>query len=497
MKQTDSDELLEMYLTAITTSIDPHTTYMSPNSLTNFRILMRLNLEGIGAGLQVMDGYTTITKVIAGGAADKQTDLKEEDRIVSVGQDEDGEMVDVVDMKLTDVVKMIRGAKGTIVRLGVIPAAGGETKIYRIVRDRVDLTDSEARSVIMDVGTKPDGQPYRVGVINLPSFYMDMEAARMNLPNYRSTTRDVRRILDGFRSKAVNGVVLDLRRNGGGSLNEAIDLTGLFIDTGPIVQVKGFTGRVDTYRDLDAGVAWSGPLVVLTSKFSASASEILAGAVQDYRRGIVVGDKATHGKGTVQSLMEIGAEMFRIDNPPNLGALKITMQQFYRPNGESTQKRGVLADVPLPSISTHMDVGEEDLDYAVEFDRVPAANFRGVQMTSPEVNKWLVARSQQRMKESEDFDKLNKDISRYQEQKAEEQISLQRDDFLKRLDELDLRKEEEKQLEEQEKDVVVNRDFYFEEVLNITTDYIRALVRSRNAFSQNAGGGRGSITPQR
>ncbi|MEO8498022.1 MAG: S41 family peptidase, partial [Planctomycetota bacterium] len=296
--QTDSDELLERFLTAITSSYDPHTTYMSPSSLDNFRIMMRLNLDGIGAALQLSEeGYTAVTKVIPGGAADKDGRLKPDDRIVSVS-DSNGEMVDVVDMKLNDVVQLIRGDAGTVVKLGVQPGGTGETKIYDITRARIELEDSAARGEVIERGQKPDGKPFNVGVIDLPSFYMDMAAAGQGAQDFRSTTRDVSHILKDFHSKNVDVVVLDLRQNGGGSLTEAINLTGLFIDQGPVVQVKDAIGRIQSYNDLEAGMAWDGPLVVLTSKFSASASEILAGAIQDYNRGLIIGDDSTHGKGT-------------------------------------------------------------------------------------------------------------------------------------------------------------------------------------------------------
>ena len=483
MKQTSNDDLLEMYLTSMTSSFDPHTTYMSPSSLENFRILMRLNLEGIGAALQVEDGYTVVTKIIPGGAADKHGKLKPEDRIVSVGQGPDGEMEDVVDMKLNAVVKQIRGPAGTIVRLGVIPAAGGETRIYNIKRAKVELKDSEARGVIFDEGAKADGTPYRFGVIDLPSFYMDMEAARVGRDNFKSTTRDVRKILDEFKQKSVDAVILDLRHNGGGSLTEAINLTGLFIDEGPVVQVKDPDGQVQHYDDTEPGMAWDGPLVVVTSKFSASASEILAGAIQDYHRGLVIGDPATHGKGTVQSLLDLGGQLFKIPNPPNLGALKITMQQFYRPNGDSTQQRGVLSDVTLPSLTAQMDVGEADLDYPLAFDRVTPATFRGYKMVNPQIVNRLRQASQQQVQESGDFRKLLSNIERYREQKDQDSISLNEQKFFARRAELDAEKEEEKQFEEQvkPKDVVVERDYYFNHVLALSAEYVKMLAENRVA----------------
>ncbi len=320
MHQTDGDELLEMYLNAFTTAFDPHTDYMSPRTQKNFDIAMSLELEGIGASLQTEDSYTMVRKIIPGGALDKmnkalaKTDkgggIHLDDKIVGVGQGDDGEMVDVVDMKINDVVDLIRGKRGTIVRLEVIPADGSAKKIYKITREKIELKDSEAQGKVFDAGRKPDGTPYRVGVIDLPSFYRDMAGDRRGLADFRSTTRDVRNILDDFKRQGVDAVVLDLRYNGGGALNEAISLTGLFIPSGPIVQVKNSRGRVNHLDDDDPDVAWSGPLVVVINKFSASASEILAGAIQDYGRGLIVGDHSTHGKGTVQSLLDVGREYF-------------------------------------------------------------------------------------------------------------------------------------------------------------------------------------------
>lgn len=477
--QTDGEELLELFLSSVTSSFDPHTTYMSPSSHENFEINMKLNLEGIGAALKPEDGYTVVTKVIPGGAADKHGKLKPEDKIVSVGEGPDGELKDVVDMKLNDVVKLIRGHAGTVVRLGVIPAGSTETKTYDITRARIELTDSEARAQVIEEGQKKaDGLPYKIGFIDLPSFYMDMSAARQGETNYKSTTRDVRRILEEFQAQGVDVVILDLHRNGGGSLTEAINLTGLFIDYGPVVQVKDAAGRVQHYDDLERGMAWDGPLVVLTSKFSASASEILAGAIQDYHRGIIVGDESTHGKGTVQSLLDLGSQLFRIPDPPNLGALKITMQQFYRPKGDSTQKRGVLADVALPSLTSEMDVGEGDLDYAIEFDRVGAVDFPKYDMVNVELLTELRARSQARRQSSDDWEKRTKDIERYRQQKERDYVTLNRDEFLKERAEIDADREEERQFEDQmdfTSRPVFERSFYSDEVLRIALDYLELM----------------------
>jgi len=481
MHQTDEDELLELYLTAITSSYDPHTTYMSPSSHENFKIMMGLNLDGIGAQLKVEDGYTVIDKIVAGGAADKNGQLKVEDRVVQVGQGEDGEMVDVVDMKLNDVVKLIRGRAGSIVRIGVIPAAGGEVKAIKITRAKIELKDSEARGTIVEEGKKADGSPYKVGYIDLPSFYMDMDAARAG-GAFKSTTVDVRKIIDDFNAKGVDVLLLDLRKNGGGSLSEAISLTGLFIDEGPVVQVKNPNGSVQHYDDLDREVAWKGPLVVLTSKFSASASEILAGAIQDYGRGLIVGDTSTHGKGTVQSLLEVGPQIYRIKNPPNLGALKLTMQQFYRPNGDSTQKRGVLADVILPSITDHMDVSENDLEYSLNFDKVPAAEFTKQDKVQANLIAELKTLSQSRLAKSDDFVKQAKNIERYEEFKKKKEYPLSEEKFLAKKAELDAEKtEEDAASEDKDKKEIFKRGFYENEAVNVTVDYVRLLNKEKVA----------------
>jgi len=474
MHQTDSEELLEMYLTSLTTSFDPHTSYMSPSSLENFEIAMRLELEGIGAALQSEDGYTIVHKIIPGGAADKDKRLKVKDKIVGVAQGAEGEIVDVVDMKLSEVVKLIRGKRGTTVRLQVVSAGSADRKIYDIVRAKIELKDSEARGEVFDIGRRPDGRAYKIGVIDLPSFYMDMEGARHGVADFKSTTRDVRVILDNFNKQNVDAVVLDLRRNGGGSLTEAINLTGLFIPEGPVVQVKDADGRVQPYHDLDPSVAWSGPLVVLISKFSASASEILAGAIQDYGRGLIVGDHATHGKGTVQSLMDLGQQLFRVPNAPRLGALKITMQQFYRPSGDSTQKRGVLADIELPSLTTHLDVGEADLDHPVEFDKVDPLQFKRLGYVEPAICDRLRYLSQQRTAGSEKFRQVVQNIERYKGQKARKTVTLNEEKFLKERAELNADKEEEKKFEElnEGRSTGIQRTFYLDEALAITTDYL-------------------------
>jgi carboxyl-terminal processing protease len=479
MHQMTSDELLETYLSSLTSSLDPHTSFMSPGTLENFEIGMRLQLDGIGASLKAEDGYTTVAELVPGGAADKDGRLQKKDRVVGVGQGGEGEIVDVVDMNLNEVVKLIRGKRGTIVRLKVIPVGQTAPKIYDITRAKIELKDSEARGEVIEQGRKPDGTPYRIGVINLPSFYMDMAGARQGQAEYKSSTRDCKRLLDEFKQKGVDCVALDLRNNGGGSLPESISLTGLFIDTGPVVQIKDADKRVQQYDDVDPGVSWDGPLVVLTNKFSASASEIVAGAIQDYRRGLVVGDKATHGKGTVQSLLDLGRQLFqRLPNAPSLGAIKITMQQFYRPGGLSTQLEGVQSDVELPSITTHLPVGESDLDHAIAFDKVPAATFQASGRVTADMLKSLRERSVERIKANEEFTKVEKDIAQYQKRKSEKTISLVEEEFARQWNEGKAADDEEKKLEESAdpKRPIVKQDYYFKEAMNVTVDYLNLLA---------------------
>lgn len=484
-KSTSSDDILEMFLTSVTTSYDPHSTYMSPATLDDFNISMALNLDGIGASLGEKDGTTQVKAIIPGGAADLNGKLKPDDSIISVGQGTDGEMVDIIEMPLKDVVKLIRGKAGTTVRLGVRPGGTGNMEVLDIVRAHIELKDSAARGKVIE--HQIPGQPgtLKIGYLNLPSFYMDMEGARRNDPNYRSSTRDVARILEDFKKENVAGVVLDLSRNGGGSLTEAISLTGLFIDQGPVVQVKDANGSVQKYDDDQPGTVWDGPLVVLTSKLSASASEILAGAIKDYHRGIIVGDPQTHGKGTVQTLMDIGQSLFKIRRE-NYGALKVTLQQFYLPDGQSTQLDGVAADVILPSVISKMPVAEGDLDYALAHDRINPAKHNLYSMVPADLVNSLRASSQQRVSADEEFIELMRRIGLYVEQKDLKTISLNEVKFMERRAEMKAQKDEqEKEIEAQIGNEEVFHDtFYNQEVLNIAQQYIEGL-RAQNLARAN------------
>ncbi|MEM9657580.1 MAG: carboxy terminal-processing peptidase [Planctomycetota bacterium] len=513
-EQTDNDELLELFLSAVTMSFDPHSSYMSPNNFDNFLIQMRLELDGIGASLESKYGETIVRRIVPGGAAFRDGRLKVDDVIIGVGQGSDGEVEDIVDMKLNDVVMKIRGKPGSVVRLEVKAADGSGIKTYDITRDRIELKDSEARSAILERGpngevmgdeavklagdakgapgrsttgqileaNQANGDVFRIGVIDLPSFYMDMEGRRKGVEEYKSTSRDVRRLLEEFNAENVDLVVVDLRSNGGGSLPESVQTTGLFIDQGPVVQVKGPDGRVKPYPDEEPGAVWSGPLMVLINKFSASASEIFAGAIQDYGRGIVVGDHATHGKGTVQQLYELG-NMISMVRPPNYGALKLTIQQFYRPGGDSTQNRGVVSDIELPSQTTHWKVGESDLDYAMKFDRVLPLPHESFHYAGGQMIEELRNRSQARISESDYFINERKRIERYKQREQDPTVTLNKEKFLAERAELNTEKAQEKIFEDMQMNdrPVFASTPYNDEVVAIALDYLELLGDSRLA----------------
>ena len=452
---------------------------MAPQEQEEFGVHLKLELKGIGATLRPDDGTTVVETLVPGGAAELDGRIKIGDQIVAVAQDDGSSPVETQDMKLKDVVKMIRGTPGTLVKLHVKPKAGGAIQVYEIKRALIKLEESAARDEIIQEGTKPDGTPYKIGYINLPSFYLDMEGARTGKKNYRSTTEDLKKILRRFNEGKVDAVVLDLSRNGGGSLPESVSATGLFIDRGSVVQVKSPDGNIESLDDDEKGALWNGPLVVKVSQMSASASEIFAGAIQDYGRGIIVGDPKTHGKGTVQTLLDLDQQ---IPNPaPNTqyGALKLTIQQFYLPDGRSTQLEGVSSDVVLPSITANLDISESDLDYALPVDKVPARPHKRYPMVDSAMKVMLQQAADQRITKNPEFEKLLSKIDAYVKQKDDKTISLKESDFLARRKELNSEKEEDEQLEAKaERNKVYNPTFYNQEIMNITRDYIDALKLS-------------------
>ena len=370
--QVTSDDVFENLMNAYARTFDPHSSYFSPRSSEEYRIQMSLNYEGIGASLQLVDDYVTIITVIEGGPAAVAGSLNQNDRIIGVSQGRDGAFTDVIGWRLDDVVQLIRGRAGTTVRLQVLPAGaapGTAEKIHEFVRNKVTLEAQAAQKEVRTI-TRGD-KSLRVGVITVPGFYQDIAAQNSGDENYRSTTRDVRRLIGELRKEGIDGLVLDLRGNGGGYLPEATALTGLFVDRGPVVQLKDTSGRLEVLDDPEPGIAYDGPLAVLIDRFSASASEIFAGAIQDYRRGVVLGQR-TFGKGTVQNLVALD----RWSPRPVNGQLTVTIGKFYRVTGESTQHRGVEPDVSLPSPIDLEEVGESALEAALPWDRIAGVPFR-------------------------------------------------------------------------------------------------------------------------
>lgn len=371
-RQTNSEDVYQLYMNAFTRTYDPHTQYFSPRTSENFNINMSLSLEGIGAVLQQEDEYTRVVSLVPAGPADKSKQVFPDDKIVAVAQGVEGEMVDVVGWRLDEVVQLIRGKKDTVVRLDVIPASStdsSESKIVEIVRNTVKLEEQSAKSEIIEV--EEAGQTRKIGVIDIPTFYIDFQALQKGEKNFKSTTRDVKDLLAGLMAEGVEGVVIDLRNNGGGSLQEARTLTGLFIDRGPTVQIRSKSNRVDILNDRDIRTIYDGPLAVLVNRLSASASEIFAGAMQDYERGLIIGSQ-TFGKGTVQSLL-----------PMNRGQLKLTQAKFYRISGESTQHKGIIPDISFPSDFDLDSIGESTLDGPLPWDQISATSFRTKQMIGP------------------------------------------------------------------------------------------------------------------
>jgi carboxyl-terminal processing protease len=348
VRKETRDDLLASYLDAFANSLDPHSSYLSADDLENFRIALTLSLEGIGAELSSRDGYTTIERIVPGGAADRQGTLRTKDKIIAVGQ-ETGTMVNVIDMRLREVVRKIRGRKGTRVRLAILRQ--GETTerfTVTIVRDKVDL-EEQAASLRYETIRRGD-RTLKLGVLELPSFYGDVD------PNKRQANADMRRLLDQARRDGADGLVLDMAHNSGGILEQAVSIAGLFLRSGDIVAVRDSSADTDYLPDPDRSVSWAGPLVVLTSRLSASGAEIVAGALQDYRRAVIVGDSHTFGKGSVQTMMPL---------PPGLGALKTTVGLYYLPGGKSTQHSGVAADIVIPSLTDHDEIGESAQRFAL------------------------------------------------------------------------------------------------------------------------------------
>jgi carboxyl-terminal processing protease len=419
--QYNSEDVFQLFMNSYTESIDPHTNYLSPSASENFKIDMSRSLDGIGAQLQQEDDYTKVNEVIPGGPAYKSGLLKRNDKIIGVAQGDSGEMVDIIGWRITDVVKLIRGPKGTTVRLEIIPADKGPNaapKEIKIVRDKVTLEEQSAKKDVLDI--YQNKILYKIGVITIPAFYIDFDARQKGDPNYKSTTRDVRKLIKELKDEKVDGIIIDLRNNGGGSLDEAVQLTGLFIKDGPVVQVKSSDGKIDVDSDPDPHIVYDGPLAVLVNRFSASASEIFTGAIQNYERGIIVGEQ-TYGKGSVQNLIDLSRLIG--SSGDKFGQVKLTIAKFYRIDGGSTQNKGVIPDIKLPSAIDPVEWGESSEPSALPWDQIRSTKYQiytDLKKYIPELEKM----HEDRMDTSTEFDNVLEDIREYKEAKAEKYVSL-------------------------------------------------------------------------
>lgn len=411
LKQTNNDDVFKYFITAYTHSYDPHTEYFPPAESENFDIHMRLSLEGIGALLKSDDGYVKVEELVAGGPAERGKELQPADRIVAVGQGEEGELQDVVGWRLDDVVDLIRGAKGTVVRLKILPDSSNisKTRVISITRDTVKLEEQSAKKSVIEV--KRDNKLYKVGVIKLPAFYVDFEAAMSGESDYRSSTRDVEKLIWELKEENIAGLIIDLRNNGGGSLQEADEMTGLFIPTGPVVQIRDADNDIAVIRDLDQKFVYKGPIAVLVNRLSASASEIFAGAIQDYGRGIVIGSR-TFGKGTVQNMERLKP-----------GRVKYTQAKYYRINGDSTQNRGVLPDIIFPTTIDQDEIGESSLPQNMAWDKIASAIYHKIAVLEPVID-YLDKLHKKRIIENADFRYLNERVAFLKETREKTSASL-------------------------------------------------------------------------
>lgn len=468
--KTKGDDIFQIYMNSLLEVADPHTNYFSPRNAEDFNQSMSLSLEGIGAQLQTENEYTKIREIIKGGPADKSKQLFAEDKIVGVAQGKDSDVVNVIDWRIDDVVSLIRGKKGTQVRLKIIPASEpNTTKFVDLIRDKIVLEDQSAKCSIKELSR--GGKKYKLGVINLPTFYIDFAAAQRGETNYKSTTRDVKKLIDSLQGQKVQGIIIDLRNNGGGSLQEAIELTGLFIKQGPVVQVKYADGNRKVEKDQDPSVYYDGPLTVLVNRFSASASEIFAAAIQDYNRGVVVGER-TYGKGTVQNMVDLN-EFIQYDGK-KLGQVKLTIAKFYRVNGGSTQHKGVTPDIELPSVYADSKFGEDASKFALPWDQIAPAPIEDVG-TVTELRPQLKSAHTERMKTNPEYKYLLEDIKDFKKADKDQYLTLNENTHEVELAE---REENKKKREEaRKKDRKDNKDkpdLILEESEQVLADLLQA-----------------------
>ena len=463
VKQFQSEDIFQIFVNSFSECFDPHTSYFSPKNFDDFKIQMSQAYSGIGARLTTEEDYTVVKEIIAGGPAAKSDNLHEDDKIIGVGQSEDGEIVDVVGWRIDDVVQLIRGEKETIVRLQILEAGsmpGAPPDTITLMRDKVKLEDRSAEGNIIKI--TQENEEFNFGIIDIPSFYSDFDGKTSGEKNFKSTTNDVKQILIDLRADTLDGVIIDLRRNGGGFLNEAISLTGLFIDKGPVVQVRSTTGKVSVEWDEDNGKQYSGPLAVLVDRVSASASEIFAAAIQDYGRGIIIGTQ-TFGKGTVQNA--VGLNRFLPNTDKKLGQMKITIAKFYRIDGGSTQHVGVIPDITFPSRYDLMDLGESSQKNALlwdQIDQLEYPSYGDVAMVIPDLNN----RKNIRVNEDPRFAALNQSLEEFEKNRNRKVISLNLEVRKKEREEAEQKKKEQKEKEKDDEDLLIT------ESARILSDYI-------------------------
>ncbi len=421
LNQYNSEDVFQLAMNSYTQSIDPHTNYLSPITSDNFKIEMSLSLEGIGARLQAEDDYTKIVEIIPGGPAYKSKSLNPDDKIIAVAQGEDGEFVDIVGWRVTEAVKLIRGPKGTTVKLQIIPSksdVNGKIKEVSLVRDKVKIEDQSAKKDVIEI--IDENTPLRIGVIQIPSFYIDFEGQRNGEKDYKSTTRDVKNLITELKSEKVDGIIVDLRNNGGGSLIEAIELTGLFIKEGPVVQVKNSDGSIEIGDDPDPDIHYDGPLAVIVNRFSASASEIFSAAIQDYGRGIILGEQ-TFGKGTVQNLIDLNRLSSR--QKGELGQVKLTIAKYYRVNGGSTQHLGVIPDITFPNYFEADEFGESSEKNALPWDQIESSEYE-IYYDLSKFLPFLKKKHQTRMADNIEYQQMLQEITEFRENRKRSSLSL-------------------------------------------------------------------------
>ncbi len=475
-----NDDVFQFYMNSVAEAYDPHTNYFSPAQSERFKQDISLSLEGIGARLSPDNDYIKIVEVLPGGPAFKSKLLEAGDRIVGVGQGKDGDIQNVIGWRVDDAVKIIKGPKETFVRLEILPlesGVNGPTKMITLQREKIKLEDQASEKAVYDI--IKDGHPYKMGVITIPSFYMDFEAYQKGDNDYNSTTKDVKRLIGELKEEGVDGLLIDLRNNGGGSLKEAIELTGLFINEGPVVQVKNSLNKIEVDSDLDLGVTWSGPLSILINRFSASASEIFAGAIQDYNRGIIVGEQ-TFGKGTVQNIIPL--ERFIPKETNELGQIKLTLQKFYRVTGSSTQHKGVSPDVSLPSAFNAKDFGESSRPSALPWDRISSTSYKSTDDINPSLIAKINTDYSKRFQTDPFLMELKDEVDEIVESINETKISLNEAKRIQQQEERDKRKADRRKLsgeiviEHPENNKIDIEDKYLREGIIILSEVIKSTI---------------------